>query len=535
MLSGPPTPLVILFSLGAAVPFAVLGWLARTRRVPVPHWLLTALSDRTAPSVLGAGSAALALFVWGSLQEPGVIHDEQAYLLQAEIFARARWTGVLPPLPEFFEQVHVLVEPRLASKYPPGHSLLLVPGIWLGLPGLIPLALGGLCGGLVFAVARKCADPTVALVTWALWSTSTPSLFYRSSFLSQNTSAALWLVAVWALLQWRSTGQPRHLATLTATMGWVYLSRPLTAIGLAAPIIVVVAVAIWRRRSWRPLALAAGILLAILVLQLIWQQRTMGHWLASPYAEYSRQYFPFVKPGFGVDPTPPLRNPPAEAAWVGRNAEHLHAAHRPGAIPRILAERTAGLLLTLGQHWRMFLVLLFAWAALTVRGPTAFGLASLLLLLVAYVVYAHPALWVVYYAEVFPVFFFLSTVKLVELWKRMFTTDPRALQGATALALLLMTPWMAGDVTRARQENDAHNAFHRAARQALARVPAHSVVFVAPAPRHDASLMRNSPDYRTAPVWVVLDRGADNERLLQMTDRQAFRLHTGDWTLERLR
>jgi hypothetical protein len=36
-------------------------------------------------------------------------------------------------------------------------------------------------------------------------------------------------------------------------------------------------------------------------------------------------------------------------------------------------------------------------------------------------------------------------------------------------------------------------------------------------------------------VWLVSDRGADNDRLLRLTDRAAYRLHTDTWQLERLR
>src|SRR5262245_29478298 len=76
--------------------------------------------------------------VWGSLAKLPVGDDEAAYLLQAKIFASGNITAAGRPLPEFFNQQHVFVDPVLAAKYPPGHSLLLVPGIWLALPGLVP-------------------------------------------------------------------------------------------------------------------------------------------------------------------------------------------------------------------------------------------------------------------------------------------------------------------------------------------------------------------------------------------------------------
>src|SRR5262252_7196719 len=105
---------------------------------------------RWAPCLFGIATAVEIAVVWGSLSAVPTVHDEAAYLLQARIFASGHWTAPAPPLPEFFEQYHVLVTPVLAGKYPPGHSLVLVPGIWLGAPGLMPIVLAGLAGGFVF-------------------------------------------------------------------------------------------------------------------------------------------------------------------------------------------------------------------------------------------------------------------------------------------------------------------------------------------------------------------------------------------------
>jgi hypothetical protein len=52
---------------------------------------------------------------------------------------------------------------------------------------------------------------------------------------------------------------------------------------------------------------------------------------------------------------------------------------------------------------------------------------------------------------------------------------------------------------------------------------------------HHWSLIRNSRDYRTARLWLVYDRGEENDRLLRRTNRPAYRLRTENWTLERLR
>src|ERR1043166_6152502 len=94
---------------------------------------------------------------WSEVNPTRVVSDEESYVLQAEIYASGRWSAPSPPGPEFFEQPHVLVEPAVASKYPPGHALLLTPGALLHFPALMPLLLGAASAVLLFLLVARVA------------------------------------------------------------------------------------------------------------------------------------------------------------------------------------------------------------------------------------------------------------------------------------------------------------------------------------------------------------------------------------------
>src|SRR6185437_5677751 len=118
------------------------------------------LSRRWIVLAIGVISALTFSYEWGTLHELPLVHDEAAYLLQARLFAAGKWSDSAP-IPEFFEQPHVLVAPRYAAKYPPGNSLALAPGIWFDRPGLMPVVILGIAGALTFALGRRVVNAWV--------------------------------------------------------------------------------------------------------------------------------------------------------------------------------------------------------------------------------------------------------------------------------------------------------------------------------------------------------------------------------------
>ena len=133
---------------------------------------LSGIADRTLasswlPAVCGLISMLVMAWVWKGSHFIPNIADESAYLLQAEIFAKGAWSLAARPLPEFFEQIHVFATPFVAAKYFPGHSLLLVPGVLIHFPPLVPLLLIFGSGLLIVALSRRITNGWVALLVWA--------------------------------------------------------------------------------------------------------------------------------------------------------------------------------------------------------------------------------------------------------------------------------------------------------------------------------------------------------------------------------
>ena len=144
----------------------------------------------------------------------------------------------------------------------------------------------------------------------------------------------MWLAASCATLLWLDTARVRYLLVASAALAWGFEARPLTMIALAAPLIFVIVRRAVHTRRCRPLV--GPVLIAMLVLAVgpLWNRQTLGAWLSDPYPYYSKVYFPFDKPGFGVDTTPPLRQVPRELAGMDAWSSDVHRCSAFGRAVR---------------------------------------------------------------------------------------------------------------------------------------------------------------------------------------------------------
>jgi hypothetical protein len=488
-----------------------------------------ALSWRWLPVLLAAITCVVVALLWGGLDQVAVIHDESAYLLQARIYASGHWTAPGLPIPEFFEQYHVFVTPILTPKYPPGHAALLVPGIWLGLPGLMPVLLLGLCGALVFAVARRLMNPWIGLFGWLFWLTCTSILDYAPSYLSQSSTSALWMLGWYALVRWLEDDRTLWLNVLAATIGLGVLTRPVTMVVFALPVMVLVLVRTSKRRSWRDLRMPIGFAFVTLGIWALWSQRTTGSPFLAPYGLYSRYYFPDDVMGFGLTGLQPLRKLNPDMEKFNEYVKILHENYNLASLPTQLRERTISIAANMWATRAMFLPVA-ALALFTTSAFIWFGVGTSILLLLAYLCVGHGSHWTAYYVEITPV---LSILTVVGWWRLTNLIASRrlawplrsvpAVSAGTVLGIMvsgiLLFPYIVRAAPYIADKKEDRRAYHSDFRTLLSMAPGkHIMVFVRYAPNHSPheSLIANVPNLNEAREWTAYDRGADNIRLIRL-------------------
>jgi hypothetical protein len=468
---------------------------------------------------------------WAAWNPIPVVHDEMAYVLQAQIYARGHWSLPSPPLPLFWEQPHVIVEPRLAAKYFPGHPLLLAIGALVGWMPLMPLVLQSLCAVLLFVLARRLVNGAVAFVTWHFWLFTPMVLYFGASYFSEATTTLCWLGGWYALLEWRSTRRTRWLALVALCTGWDAIARPLTGVAYAIPIAVIVLWDVIRLKLWRDFAIAFAVGCAVMAILPLWSAHTTGDWRLTPLTYYTRQYMPYDVPGFGLDTTPPLHSITPDLKQLNNVYSAVHPQHVPRNLLRIFLTRVEYLLVSIWGTTYGVMMVFAVLGLITLTATSAFAVASGVVLLLTYMVFATPAQWTLYYYESVPAFALLTASGMA--WAASLIGRPRGVPNDDA------TSWRSKRWTRALvsaaflltlpgivslQVNINHHIGDRKFLTGFNRLLAsihdeRAIVFVRYAATHTPHItfVRNTANLEGERVWVVYDRGdKENAQLLSL-------------------
>jgi hypothetical protein len=509
------------------------AYLERSRGTSLADGIERTLGSRWMPLLVGLVWAGLVWWTWGEANPQPIFHDEIAYVFQAKLFAAGRWTAPAPPMADFFAQPYLLVDPVMASKYPPGHSLMLAPGALLGAPFLMVLVMHALRGAMVFVLARRLSSATIAFAT-CLFLMHGDSIHWAGSFFSETTTGALLPVCWYALLRWHETPRARWIVLVAASLGWCAITRPFSAVLFAIPIAVVVLRDVFRTRRWRDLGLAMATGTAIVAILPLWASRTTGDWRLWPVTVYTRDYMPYDHPHFGVDTATPRREPPSDLAGISASLMQEERNHTVARLPQIALSRVP--YFADATWWDSLLEAPLAVVGL-LAAPAAIwvGVGTVVAIFVGYLTHPTWAAWTIYYMEVAPVLVFLAVVGFAQLLRRMarrkdepphWRSMPRApvalMVGCFFSVLVLVGPESSGE----RAWHGMVSAYQKSFRGALAQVPGPSVLFVRYATWHSPHfiLVANNPDWPSERVWIVRDRGdVQNAELLRRApDRRAF-------------
>lgn len=175
--------------------------------------------------------------------------DEHSYLFQAEVFLEGRVSRDAPPFHRAFQQEMVIIDEDAGwlSRYPPAHSIWLIPGVLLGDPHLMSAVSAALT---IFVIAMTCRRIGVSPYIGAVLALCCPYLLFTNGTLLSHTSGMLAAsLMIYCYLDWRQSGRLLLALCAGAAWGWLYLNRTYTAFCICLPFAVDALILLARERN----------------------------------------------------------------------------------------------------------------------------------------------------------------------------------------------------------------------------------------------------------------------------------------------
>jgi hypothetical protein len=219
------------------------------------------------------------------------IHDEFAYLLQADTFAHGRLTNPPHPMWQHFETFHVIQQPTYAAKFPPGQGIAMAIGEKLGDPifgAWLSVAIG--CAAIVWMLLAFV--PARWATIGGIWAATAPVTFHwAQSYWGGGVAMIGGALLGGAAL--RIVRRQTISLGIVAGIGLAILANSRPFEGLLVSILV--AILLGRRMFTRKFLTrivpgAAIILLPTFLGMLYYNWRVTGNPLELPYSLYAKQY-----------------------------------------------------------------------------------------------------------------------------------------------------------------------------------------------------------------------------------------------------
>jgi hypothetical protein len=226
------------------------------------------------------------------------VQDSIAQVFHAKILAQGSLTAESPPLREFFEFTHVINNGKWYSQYPPGHIVLLVPALLLGVPWIVNPLLGSLTVVLLYFLGRELYSDSIGRVSALLGLGSQFLLFMSSEFMNHATALFFFTLFLYFVARVVKSGNVWHAIAAGGALGWMLNTRPLTAAGVVVPFALYgLAIFVPKRKEYRWPVVGFTISFAVFVAALlVFNKLTNG----DPFLfGFQVLYGDEVLPGFG--------------------------------------------------------------------------------------------------------------------------------------------------------------------------------------------------------------------------------------------
>lgn len=282
-------PISSLLAFGAGFLWLSLPWTGPPTRRLLERLVLASPRWRFNLALAVLTTLVATAVSWALFQGVPHLDDSVSALFQAKIFATGRLTVPIPEGGDFFS-MWCNIDARhgrghMCSMYPPGHALILLPGLLLGVPWLVTPLFGGALVVATHELAARLYGRRVGRLSGLFAMCSPFVLMLSGTHLSHVPTAFLVVSSMWAIVRLRSTSRWVYGLAAGVCFALAFVTRPLTALG-AGGVIALGALGTpeCARRRWK--GLVVGAMLAIVAAGSLaaWQREITGDWRTSGHS-----------------------------------------------------------------------------------------------------------------------------------------------------------------------------------------------------------------------------------------------------------
>lgn len=229
---------------------------------------------------------------------PGTI-DGCLYLFQARLFAHGTLSSPIPPEPQFFEALHVILSDSWYTQFPPGYPTILALGVLFRLAWLVNPLLGALTIVCIYLIAKELYEDSIAKLSALLATASSFFLFMSSEFMAHSSTLFFIAMAFLSFVWMVKNKRPLFSAVSCGTaLGVALLCRPYTTAWICI-LMGIAAIVMRKELSRRHILIGAIPILVAGLAFLAYNFATTGHPLLFGYiVAHGKAHYP----GFHQDP-----------------------------------------------------------------------------------------------------------------------------------------------------------------------------------------------------------------------------------------
>lgn len=344
--------------------------------------------------------------------------DENAYIFEAKLLAKGRFYSRLPPAREFFRAEQMVLNDKWFSRYPPGHSLVLIPGVLLNFNHLMPIILSSFMIVIIYCFLLKLTKSLIVSAIAGIVTISSPFFIAVSGYCGSHSSFSFFIVLYLFVLYRNIEGKLKNNRLsffLGLLWSFIFIIRQYSCLLATTPFVCYHLYLCLRYKCYKNLIYFALGSIPLIMLFFLYNYKCTGNPLLQTYSCYD----PEEKLGFGLRYSGEYLFTPQEALKNLKNNIILLDKWLFG-LPFPLLIILASVLFSRKTVWKML------------------SLCSILLLITGYFFFYFPGLgWIGpnYYYDIFPILvilFFWSLSYIYNKYLRKWHT--------ICLALLIIAP-----------------------------------------------------------------------------------------------